>query len=104
MTRVALIAIAVAGAFAAGFYGGSLKGAAEVADLQRAQAEATAALQQRIVRLGNDLSEKAAALDAEKAARAAIIKEVEDEAASDGADLRRPSAASLRRLERRWGG
>lgn len=97
-----LAAVVVASAFLSGLHVGGLRGAADVANLQREQAEATASLNRRLVRLSNDLSEKAAALVTAQEAQAALAKEIEDEAAADGADMRRPSAASLRRLERRW--
>ena len=82
------------------FLGGWHYGAGRVE--ARIEAE-RAQLQKRLVQVADDLSEAAAKLETEKAARAALAEELEHEAASDpGAALRRPSADSLRRLERRW--
>lgn len=92
-----LAALALAAAiFMAGWRHGAGRVEARI-EAERAQ------LQQRLAQVADDLSEAAAELENEKAARAALAEELEHEAASDpGAALRRPSADSLRRLERRW--
>lgn len=91
---------AVLAVLAAVFAGGWHHGAGRVE--ARIEAE-RAALQRRLAQVADNLSEAAADLEIEKAARAALAQELEDEATSDpGAALRRPSADSLRRLERRW--
>ena len=92
---LAVLAV-VAAIFLAGWHHGAGRVEARI-EAERAQ------LQQRLAQVADDLSEAAAALESEKAARAALAEELEHEAASDpGAALRRPSADSLQRLERRW--
>lgn len=82
------------------FLGGWRYGASRVE--ARVEAE-RAMLQRRLSQVADDLSEAEAALSAERAAREALAWEMENEASLDpGAALRRPSADSLRRLERRW--
>lgn len=100
MSRDLTIAVILA-ALAAGLAGYSY---AAGVDAERARNdEARRATQQELFDLGEELSRKAAELEAAKAERQDLVQSLEAEAANaPGADRPGVGADGLQRLERRW--
>lgn len=97
-------AIAIAAAFAACALSGVQGYRMGSAATEARYAAATAALQQRLFTAAESQSRLAAELEQWRASQSTRAMEAEDAARADpDAGNRRPGAASLRRLEIRWG-